>query len=38
MDTDGDGEITEFEFIRFMLASTDLADVDVLDAIHGKRR
>jgi len=34
MDEDGDGEITEYEFIRFMLVSADLADAGVLDALH----
>jgi len=36
MDTDGDGEITEFEFLRFMLCSADLADKGVLDSLHDR--
>ena len=34
MDTDGDGEITEFEFIKFMMTSAGMADGETLDALH----
>ena len=36
MDQDGDGEITEFEFLRFMLTSAGLADADLLDSLHDR--
>lgn len=34
MDADGDGEITEFEFLKFMLSSAGMADEDILDSLH----
>mmetsp|Transcript_5041 Transcript_5041/g.6528 ORF Transcript_5041/g.6528 Transcript_5041/m.6528 type:complete len:334 (+) Transcript_5041:72-1073(+) len=34
MDTDGDGEISEFEFLKFMLSSAGMADEDMLDTLH----
>ena len=34
MDEDGDGEITEYEFLRFMLGTAEIVDEEVLDAIH----
>jgi len=34
MDTDGDGEITEFEFIKFMMTTAGMADEDTLDSLH----
>jgi hypothetical protein len=36
MDQDGDGEITEYEFLKFMLTTAELADEDVLEAIHNQ--
>jgi len=34
MDEDGDGDITEFEFLKFMLVKCDMADDAVLDSLH----
>mmetsp|Transcript_447 Transcript_447/g.981 ORF Transcript_447/g.981 Transcript_447/m.981 type:complete len:344 (+) Transcript_447:84-1115(+) len=34
MDTDGDGEITEFEFIKFMMVTAGMADEETLDSLH----
>jgi hypothetical protein len=34
MDKDGDGEITEFEFLRFMLSESGLAPASLLDHLH----
>lgn len=34
MDQDGDGEITEYEFIKFMLTTAGMADEDTLDSLH----
>ena len=34
MDEDGDGEITEYEFLRFMLGTAEIVDEEVLDMIH----
>jgi hypothetical protein len=31
---DGDGEITEYEFLLFMLVAADLADRGVIEALH----
>ena len=36
MDEDGDGELTEFEFLRFMLVQCDMADAAVLDSLHDR--
>ena len=36
MDTDGDNEITEFEYIKFMLVTADLCNDSVLDALHAR--
>jgi len=36
MDTDGDGEIDEFEFLKFMLVKADMADGDILDSLHSR--
>ena len=38
MDEDGDGEITEFEFIKFMLVTAQMADDDTLDSLHARVR
>jgi hypothetical protein len=34
MDADGDGEISEFEFIKFMMTTAGMADEETLDALH----
>mmetsp|Transcript_30673 Transcript_30673/g.55823 ORF Transcript_30673/g.55823 Transcript_30673/m.55823 type:complete len:372 (+) Transcript_30673:192-1307(+) len=34
MDQDGDGEITEFEFMKFMMTTAGMADEDTLDSLH----
>jgi len=34
MDTNGDGEITEFEFIKFMMATAGMVDEDTLDSLY----
>lgn len=34
MDTDGDGEISEFEFIKFMMMQAGMADEETLDTLH----
>jgi len=34
MDEDGDGEITEYEFIRHMLVVSGMGDKDAIDALH----
>ena len=34
MDDDGDGEITEFEFIKFMMTTAGMADEGTLEALH----
>jgi hypothetical protein len=34
MDTDGDGDISEFEFLKFMLVKCELGDESVLDSLH----
>jgi hypothetical protein len=36
MDQDGDGEITEYEFIKFMLTTAGMADEDTLDSLHSR--
>jgi len=36
MDEDGDGEIDEYEFIRFMLVSADMASAELLDSLHAR--
>ena len=36
MDEDGDGEITEYEFLRFMLVQCEMADAAVLEMLHEK--
>ena len=36
MDEDGDGEITEFEFIKFMLTTAGMADEDTLESLHAR--
>ena len=33
---DGDGEITEFEFIKFMLTTAGMADEDTLESLHAR--
>mmetsp|Transcript_446 Transcript_446/g.976 ORF Transcript_446/g.976 Transcript_446/m.976 type:complete len:340 (+) Transcript_446:239-1258(+) len=34
MDTDGDGTITEFEFMKFMMVTAGMADEETLDSLH----
>ena len=34
MDEDGDGEVTEFEFIKFMLCKTGMCEESILDSLH----
>ena len=34
MDEDGSGDVTEFEFLRFMLVETGMCDASALDALH----
>lgn len=36
MDEDGDGEITEFEFLRFMLSQADITSTDIVDSLHAR--
>jgi hypothetical protein len=36
MDADGDGEISEYEFIKFMLVSAGMADEETLEALHNR--
>eukprot|EP00620_Florenciella_sp_RCC1587_P010052 CAMPEP_0182601544 /NCGR_PEP_ID=MMETSP1324-20130603/91536_1 /TAXON_ID=236786 /ORGANISM="Florenciella sp., Strain RCC1587" /LENGTH=341 /DNA_ID=CAMNT_0024819455 /DNA_START=795 /DNA_END=1817 /DNA_ORIENTATION=- len=36
MDEDGDGTITEYEFIKFMLTKSELIDEGVLDNLHNQ--
>jgi Ca2+-binding EF-hand superfamily protein len=36
MDDDGDGSITEFEFLRFMLTRGGMADEALLDTLHAR--
>jgi len=33
-DADGDGEVSEFEFIRYFLTQMKMVDGAVLDAVH----
>ena len=34
MDEDGDGDVSEFEFLKFMLTTAELVDEAALDALH----
>ena len=36
MDLDSDGEITLFEFLRFMLVHSELVDGETLDTLHAR--
>ena len=36
MDEDGDGTITEYEFIKFMLTKSEIIDEKVLDNLHNQ--
>ena len=36
MDEDGDGEITEFEFVKFMMTRAGMADGETLDTLHAR--
>jgi|AntAceMinimDraft_5_1070358.scaffolds.fasta_scaffold345465_1 hypothetical protein len=36
MDDNGDGTITEFEFLKYMLVKADLSDPGILDSLHSR--
>jgi hypothetical protein len=38
LDNDGNGKITEFEFLRFMLAQADVTDAEIVDSLHARFR